>query len=587
MIVLLWISASRCAWAEQSPAVRHSLRELSVVGNSRDLISVPRAGGDSQVSRGGCSVSHSVATEPNGQGAGSADLGRAKFIKLVLSHRLDYVASGKRTKDIAQWMKQNKGDPSSNMYFMHGTTNHQESNGSQESNQANNRSGDAVVVVSTSESKLLKQLRRYPFPLDRMNLDIDSLSQSNGNGNDNSTHVARNAYSDATNPPSILQLGIRLVQLSIHFAPVWSTVGLAVVFKSFREQVWYRWLATSIGSCGPAWIKWGQWSSTRNDMFPEALCDHLATLHAAAPAHSWSYSKSSVEDSLGLRKDTLEHVFDQFDEQPLASGSIAQVHKAVLCGRPVAVKIRHPRVMQLMEIDFRLMMGAAALMDLLPAFSWLHIRETVTQFSYSIAAQAHLQVEAHHLEVLNYNFRRWPRVGFPIPFYASSSVIIETFEPGRIASDIINAYERLATSANNGDGSTDPGVEVIEQHDETDADAYQLDTPEIAIEGHDIMPLDLAKFMVSKGVGLYLKMLLVDNLVSGIRPLLAVLCLPFLPFHFMPSRCRCMLIFILETSWLTPSIARNEDQCRNARKRRYRYKTRRCGAKPVEKPFPQ
>jgi ABC1 atypical kinase-like domain len=519
MLVFLWIS-DRCVWAGQPSPVIHSVSELSVVGNSRDLIAVPRAGGgDSQKSRGGSSVSHSMATESNSPGAAAADLARANYVKLVLSQRLDYVAAGKRTKDIAQWMKQNKGLSSSTMYSMHETTNHPESNGSHEpSNHAHSINGDAVVALSTSESKLLTQLRRDPFPLDRLNLDIDPLPQSNENGSDNSTLVMQNASSDTTKPPSILQLGIRLIQLSIHFAPVWSTVGLAVLFKSFREQVWYRWLATSIGSCGPAWIKWGQWSSTRNDMFPEALCEQLATLHAAAPAHSWSYSKSSVEDSLGLRKDALEHVFEQFDEQPLASGSIAQVHKAVLCGRPVAVKIRHPRVIQLMEIDFRLMMGAAALMDLLPSLSWLHIRETVTQFSYSIAAQAHLQVEAHHLEVLNYNFRRWPRVGFPIPFYASSSVIIETFEPGRIASDIINAYERLATSANNGDGSADPGVEVIEQHD--DADAV---TPEVTVEGHDIMPIDLAKFMVSTGVGLYLKMLLVDNLVSASGALLVVM----------------------------------------------------------------
>lgn len=439
---------------------------------------------------------------------------RAKFVKQVLCHRLQYVTSGKRMKDFARWVKQNDCDTNT-IVSIHGIT----TTDSSKSNPIS--AGGAASIFSNQpvapelESTVLKKLQHDPFSPDRMNLDIVLTSQTPAN-----CFVDQTGQSSLElKPPSLLQLGLRALQLSVHFAPVWSTVGLAVVSKNFRENVWYKWIATSIGSSGAAWIKWGQWSSTRNDMFPDALCDQLSTLQTAAPAHAWSYSQTAVEQSLGLGAGTLDCVFERFDQEPLASGSIAQVHKAVLCGGlPVAVKIRHPRVQQLMEMDFRLMTAAAALIDKIPALSWLHIRESVEQFSYTIAAQAYLQVEAHHLEVLNYNFRRWPTVKFPTPFYASSSVIIETFEPGKIATAIIDKYDTMAANVNNiSNGATERGVTVIEEEENGVTVAQDPNhTQDDEISGHDLMPLDLAKFLVSKGVSMYLKMLLVDNLVSAV-----------------------------------------------------------------------
>jgi hypothetical protein len=55
--------------------------------------------------------------------------------------------------------------------------------------------------------------------------------------------------------------------------------------------VWFRLLCHIIGSSGAAFIKWGQWSSTRPDMFPEELCKALSRLHAKAPIHSLGFTK--------------------------------------------------------------------------------------------------------------------------------------------------------------------------------------------------------------------------------------------------------------------------------------------------------
>jgi len=237
-------------------------------------------------------------------------------------------------------------------------------------------------------------------------------------------------------------------------------------------------------------------------MFPSALCDALSNLHNDAPAHPWDFTQTQVESSLDIPPGSLFQVFKAFDEQPLASGSVAQVHRAQLhSGEVIAAKVRHPRVSQLIEMDFRLMALAAAAVGWLPAMRT--VKDSVYQFSHAMAAQAHLNVEGHHLEVLNYNFRNWDTVRFPRPFYASSSVILETFEEGRIVTGILDDFDSLARSMN--------------------------------LQGSDVIPVEEAKFIVTTGVSLYLKMLLLDNLmVSTIFQILVIYIFSYLPSLAFP-----------------------------------------------------
>jgi aarF domain-containing kinase len=257
----------------------------------------------------------------------------------------------------------------------------------------------------------------------------------------------------------------------------------------------------------------GQWASTRSDMFPESLCVALSQLHSDAPSHSWKHTKKVMESSLGLPPETLLDVFDSFDTQPLASGSIAQVHKAILNGRTVVAKVRHPNVAKLIDMDFRLMRIAAIVADYLPALSWLHVRETVEQFSHTMAAQAHLNVEAHNLEVLNFNFRNWNHVKFPKPLYATSAVIIETFESGQIITTILDKYDALATHL-----ALEQGTLTVEEVDESDG-SHDTD-----LHGFQLVPMKVAKFIVSTGLSLYLKMLLIGTstclMSSGVQAML-------------------------------------------------------------------
>jgi len=155
----------------------------------------------------------------------------------------------------------------------------------------------------------------------------------------------------------------------------------------------------------------------------------------------------------------------------------------------VAIKVRHPNVEELIDKDFRIMQFIGKIFDAIPSLSWLHVSSSLEQFSHTMAAQADLDVESHHLDVLNDNFRRWKKVNFPRPIYSTSSVIIETFAEGRIVTSILDLFEAKASLLSK------------EREEETRLT--------------DVIPVELAKFIVTKGLSLYLKMLLVDNLMHA------------------------------------------------------------------------
>ncbi len=387
---------------------------------------------------------------------------RIAHVKKSLCDRLDYVLNGKRMSDFHTWVQEQGGEPK--VFSMHGI------DVNFEIDELTNMELDLNIVPLANKVK-----PHDPFLPDRLNLSFGNSTQ----------HTFQPILRSATDsqPPTVLQLSLRAVKLTFIFAPVLSTAWLALFSGKFRCGVWYSWVAHCLASSGAAFIKWGQWAATRSDMFPQPLCDALSNLHNDAPAHHWEFTQAQVESSLDIPPGSLLQVFKHFDEQPIASGSIAQVHKAELHnGEIIAAKVRHPRVSQLIDMDFRLMAMVATAVGWLPAFK--SVKDSVYQFSHTMAAQAHLNVEAHHLEVLNHNFRNWENVGFPRPFYASSSVIFETFEKGRIVTGLLDDFDEQAKSMN--------------------------------LKGPDIIPVQEAKFLVTTGVSLYLKMLLLDNLmVSG------------------------------------------------------------------------
>ncbi|KAK4744116.1 hypothetical protein SAY87_010428 [Trapa incisa] len=153
----------------------------------------------------------------------------------------------------------------------------------------------------------------------------------------------------------------------------------------------------------------------------------------------FSYTKKTIERAFGR---SLNEIFDKFEEEPIASGSVAQVHRAVLRYQylqqkvkpiDVAVKVRHPGVGDSIRRDFIIMKCVAKLSKFIPNLSWLRLDESLQQFAVFMMSQVDLAREAAHLSRFIYNFRRWKDVSFPKPLYplVHPAVLVETFEPGQ------------------------------------------------------------------------------------------------------------------------------------------------------------
>lgn len=108
---------------------------------------------------------------------------------------------------------------------------------------------------------------------------------------------------------------------------------------------------------GPVAIKLAQTASSRPDLLPAEYIEELGRLQARVPPFPFETARAIVEAELDC---SLEEAFSEFDREPVASASIAQVHFATLLGgEAVAVKVQRPDLDRLVEMDLRLLSLAA------------------------------------------------------------------------------------------------------------------------------------------------------------------------------------------------------------------------------------
>ena len=167
---------------------------------------------------------------------------------------------------------------------------------------------------------------------------------------------------------------------------------------------------------GPIFVKFGQVLSTRRDLLPTDIADELAKLQDRVPPFDPALAVTEIERSL---EKPLAELFSQFDAEPIASASIAQVHFAVLRdGRDpptlAAVKILRPGMLTAIERDIALLDAAALLVEKLWADGKrLKPREVVAEFSKHLHNELDLMREAASASQLRRNFAASPLLAVP------------------------------------------------------------------------------------------------------------------------------------------------------------------------------
>ncbi|MCP4429399.1 MAG: ubiquinone biosynthesis regulatory protein kinase UbiB [Gammaproteobacteria bacterium] len=120
-------------------------------------------------------------------------------------------------------------------------------------------------------------------------------------------------------------------------------------------------LRLCIEDLGPIFIKFGQMLSTRRDLLPDEIVEELGKLLDRVPPFPLDQARDILQQQLGM---PIEQAFSSFDEEVLASASIAQVYAATLCsGEDVVVKIVRPNIEARIRRDVDVLMLIAEMAD--------------------------------------------------------------------------------------------------------------------------------------------------------------------------------------------------------------------------------
>jgi ubiquinone biosynthesis protein len=162
-------------------------------------------------------------------------------------------------------------------------------------------------------------------------------------------------------------------------------------------------LRLALESLGPIFVKFGQMLSTRRDLIPADIADELTKLQDRVPPFAFAEVEKIITTAFGK---SLTELFSQFDEVPVASASVAQVHFAHLPhGEPVAVKVLRPNIENTIAHDLRLMDTMAWLLQSISSeVKRLKPREIVAEFARHTQSELDLTLEAANCSLLGRNF---------------------------------------------------------------------------------------------------------------------------------------------------------------------------------------
>ncbi len=173
-------------------------------------------------------------------------------------------------------------------------------------------------------------------------------------------------------------------------------------------------LAADLEKMGPTFVKLGQLLSTRADLLPPAYLEALSRLQDRVEPFPFADVERIVTEELGVR---ISKAFGEFEAEPMASASLAQVHRALLRdGREVAVKVQRPDIREQVMQDLDVFAEIAELAAKHTEFGRRYqLGEIVEEFRRSLLRELDYQREAGHLHAMRRNLAEFDRLVVPAP----------------------------------------------------------------------------------------------------------------------------------------------------------------------------
>jgi ubiquinone biosynthesis protein len=172
--------------------------------------------------------------------------------------------------------------------------------------------------------------------------------------------------------------------------------------RDFSETTAPQRLRLAFEELGPTFIKLGQILSTRPDLVSPAIILELKKLQTSAHLIPANITRGIIESELGR---PISELFDSFDDTPLAAASLAQVHRAVLKGKHVVLKVQRPDIIEITKLDIDIMHNLAALAERYSSRLYL-VNPTgiAEEFASQIKKELDFRMEANNQRLFARNF---------------------------------------------------------------------------------------------------------------------------------------------------------------------------------------
>lgn len=196
--------------------------------------------------------------------------------------------------------------------------------------------------------------------------------------------------------------------------------------EALARQTPEKRIRLALTELGPTFIKLGQTLSTRPDLVGVALADELRQLQADVPADSADLVYALIESELGQ---SVPELFAEFDDTPLASASIGQVHAARLpSGEAVVVKVQHTGIEETVREDLDVLAGLALLAERVPELATYRPSATLAELGRVLRRELDFGREERNLQQFYARYRDDPTIHIPQPFTEYCTARVLTME---------------------------------------------------------------------------------------------------------------------------------------------------------------
>lgn len=231
-------------------------------------------------------------------------------------------------------------------------------------------------------------------------------------------------------------------------------------------------LRMALEELGTTFIKLGQVLSTRPDLVGKDFADELAKLQDDVPPFAFKEVRKLINEEL---ETPLEDIFSEFNENPIASASIAQVHSAVLKdGQKVAVKVQRPNLEEHVEKDITIMRYLARQADKrIGNIKYYNLPGIVDEFERAIGKEMDFAQEARNIDRFRSHFKDDSTVCAPKVYwkYSTLRVLTMQFIEGVKISEILES-DIIANGKKIAEIGTDCYFKQIFQHGFFHADPH-------------------------------------------------------------------------------------------------------------------